>query len=285
MSGVLAPTSGRRPWEEDVILVSGYARTGTTLMQGLLCASDDLMGVSAEAKLFRSLLKAHVVGLVGWEAFTSDYFADRSAYRTFMRQILGFYLAHVRERFATQKRLVQKVPQDALPHIFELADLLPNSKFVMMVRDPRAALASTVEFQGRYGKRLDFGEELDRFVRLYAPLVRRRHELRGRLVFVRYEQLVTDVTPTMARVGDFLSVRVPTDLESLEWENKRVKTLAEASPLDGRRVSTASLTNYRQALTPQALEMLERRREEIEQAIGMPVFYDERGPHDPAVLV
>lgn len=280
----MTDSNARQPWEEDVIIVSGYARTGTTLMQGLLCASDDLMGATAEAKLFRSLVKAHGVGLNGWSAFTSDYFADRGAYQTFMRQIVGLYLAQVRERFATRGRLLQKLPADALLRIFEVAQLLPNSTFVVMVRDPRAALASTSTFWRRYGRSVDFRQELDRFVRLYAPLVRRRRELQGRLAFVRYERLVTDATAVLVEVADFLSVRMPANVESLEWENKRARTLSEASPLDGRPVSTASLTTYRDTLAPQVLELIERRRQEVEQAIGMPVFYDEGDPRGPAVL-
>ena len=279
------PAAPRQPWEEDVIFVTGYGRTGTTLMQGLLCASEDVMGVTTEAKILRSFIETYAVGLAGWKAYTSDYFADEAAYRSFMRQVLGFYLQHVRTRFATDKRLLQKVPQRAAAHVSEVASLLPNAQFIVMVRDPRAALASQAEFNQHYGRRLNLAREIGGFVELYSSLVARLPSMSGRLMLVRYEHLVTSAVATMTQVAEFLSIRMPANLESLEWESKRTKALAEASPLDGRAVSAASLTKYRQTLPSRVLDRLEHERQAIERRIGMSVFYDEGSPNGPAVLL
>ena len=273
-----------RAWEEDVIFVTGYARTGTTLMQGLICTSEDVMRTTAESKFLRGLLDNYVRGLIVWDSHTCDYFTDRDAYRGFTRQILDLYLRHLRTHFATDKRLLQKAV-DFAPRIPAVAELLPNAKFVVMVRDPRAVIASQAVRLGKTGQQIDPRREVEEFVSLYALLMRSRSELAGRLAIVRYEHLVTQVDATMGQVGSFLSIRLPANLGSLEWESKRVKAAATASPLDGRPVSAASLTRYRQALAPRVLDLLEHERHASERRIGMSVFYDEGGPNGPAVLL
>ncbi len=267
----------REPWEEDLVLVGGYGRTGTTLMQGLLCASEDVIGMTAEAKLLFGLIDTYARGVIVWKGQTSDYFPDRDAYRHFMRGVVGSYLHYLRVRSGADRRLLQKVPIVAR-FVPEAADLLPNARFVIMVRDPRAALASRLEVDRRHGDRPNPEGEIERFVRIYAKLVRQLVSLGDKLIFVRYEHLVTDPDAAIERVSQFLGIRAPPNVRSLAWESKRTRTAAGSSPLDGQPVSTASLTKYRQSLDPAVLARLEGQRHEIERRIGMPVFYDGDDP-------
>ncbi len=269
----------REPWQEDIIFVTGYGRSGTTLMQGLLCASEDVMGMTAEAKLLRELIAAYARGCVSWRNHTWDYFADQDAYLGFMRSVIGSYIRHLRAHFDTGKRLLQKDPGLVL-YIAETIRLLPNARFVVAVRDPRAALASRFEVDRRYRLTPNADREIARYVDTYAKLAQLPPAVRDRMTFVRYEHLVTDPTPTMARVSEFLSIRMPSDLRAVAWENKRRRTLGQASPLDGRPVSASSLAKYRQTLDPAVLARLEGQRHEIERRIGMPVFYDGDDPRE-----
>ncbi len=264
----------RQSWEEDIVLVTGYGRTGTTLMQGLLCSSEDVMGVTPEAKLLEGLIIAYMRGLSGWKPYTSDLFSQKADYQGFMRGLLGLYLGRLRGRTATGRRLLQRVPGRVAAAIAEIAIVLPNAQFVVMVRDPRAAIASKAEFNRRYGKRLDPATAITDFVAIYRRIAQLLPSLKDRMTLVRYERLVTDPAPVMAELAAFLSIRLPADPDGLAWENKRAKTLAEASPLDGQPISTASLTKYRTTLNPKVLALLEDQRHEIERRIGLPVFHD-----------
>ena len=249
-------------------------------MQGLISMSEDVMPPAQESPFFRGLIDAYALGETNWALYTADHFPDRAAYRHLNRQLLALYLTHLRTRFATDKRLVQKAPNIG-PRIAAIAELLPNAKFVVMVRDLRAVVASQANRLDRANRPLNLPKWVNDFVKLYRNLIAAQSALAGRLIFVRYEHLVTNADATMAEVASFLSIRLPSDIGRRPWQHKRSKEEASASGLDGRPVSTASLTRYETALTPDALRVLEDKRAAIEAKIGMPVFYDEyrtRGP-------
>lgn len=273
-----------QPWEEEVIFVTGVARSGTTLMQGLLAASEDVMEPAAECAFLRDLATAYAGGLRDWRSFTHDLFVDANAYRDLNRRIVGLYLEQLRERFATAKRLLQKAPSIA-PQVSALANLLPNAAFVVMLRDPRDTIASQFVRWQRVGKKINLARQLQRYTQLNALLRRQHAKLPGRMALVRYEGLVQDPVGTMDRIAEFLGVRPPADPAGLAWRHKRQRDDPSASRLDGRPVSAETVASFRRTLPPAMLATIEAHRTKIEEKIGLPVFHDADSPTGPAVLV
>jgi hypothetical protein len=262
-----------------VIIVTGYARTGTTLMQGLLCASADVMPVSAETITLRDVVLTYARSKEQWLDYSRHYFADGKAMLDFHRSMAGMWLAYVRKQFAGEKRLLQKLPQMAANYLHDAARLLPNARFVVMLRDPRDAIISQSERRRSSRQRFDAAKEINDFVRLYEKVMH-GEGLAGRVALVAYETLVQDPIATIEALARFLGVAPPPDIASLEWQYIRVPETSTWSPLDGRPVSTERLTRHKSAPVPDIIALVEEARPDIERRIG-PVFVDGRGPAMP----
>lgn len=274
----------RRAWEEDVVFITGFARTGTTLMHGLLCMSEDLMPVTTECTYLSHLIEAYVQARLYWLGYTYDQFADQDQFRRFHRRVVGAYFAQLRTHFATDRRLVQKAPQQLGRSLPAVADLLPNARFIVMLRDPRAVLASDMERWRRVGLEKSVVEQAREYGKYYRLIAGQLPALAGRLALVRYESLVTEPDAVMREVGAFLDVRLPPDLATRPWEHKRQQVQVSASPLDGKPVSTESLVKFRQMLPPKILKLYDRNRGNFEDGIGIQVYYEDGRPPGPAIL-
>jgi len=116
------------------------------------------------------------------------------------------------------KRLVLKSPTHT-GRIGLLANMFPRAKFIHIVRDPYAVVASTLRLwkslDAVQGLQLPHHHDLEGYVfrayeRMYAGLERHRGKLpENRIIDVRYEDLVENSSETLARVyqqldlGDF----------------------------------------------------------------------------------
>ncbi len=270
-------------WNEDVIVVTGYARTGTTLMQGLLCASPDVMPVSAESLILRDLAIAYARSKEQWLDYSRHYFPDPVAMRAYHRMGAANWMEYVRTWFKTDKRLLQKLPQSAALYLPHLAHLLPNARFVVMLRDLRDVVASQRERHRVAKQEFDVDKEIRTYVMLYEKLAHAK-PLSGRLAFVPYERLVRDPEATVEVVARFLGVVPPADVRSLEWSHVRVPEVSTWSPLDGRPVSAERVGRYRSETPAAMLAGIDRQRANIEKRIGFPVFVDGDGAPGPVAF-
>src|SRR5262249_54816702 len=149
----------------------------------------------------------YVQASIYWPGYTYDQFKSRAQFRHFHRRVGGAYLQQLRSHFSTDKRLVQKGPQLLSRPPPPAAQLLPNARFIVMLRDPRAVLASDKERMDRLGRKQEVVEQAREFGAFYRRTMAVLPKLRGRLAIVRYESLVTDPAAVMAQVAELLAIR------------------------------------------------------------------------------
>lgn len=124
-----------------LLLVTGGQRSGTTLLQSLLCQAPGAQPMLREAKYLRHLVAAYAHARRRFEAETRDYFADVAELTAVHRAALEPVLAHLERRFAPAEALVLKSPELAC-FARELQAVLPQAVMLLMVRDPRDLVAS-----------------------------------------------------------------------------------------------------------------------------------------------
>jgi len=201
----------------STVFIGGCMRSGTTLLQRVLCGGRATHPILAECQYLVALLAAYREGRKGFALFGADYFGDLAGYDAFNRGILENFLANLRRRVGGPRHLVLKRPELAF-HFSDLALLLPEARFLLVARDPRDAVASMVEVGKRHADRgvtgplVAMGRDMDRlsgfFLDYYRDSYTNTGTLTGRLMTLRYEDLVADPDATLRQLEGFTGIEL-----------------------------------------------------------------------------
>ena len=137
-----------------LIFVGGAQRTGTTMLQSLLCQAPDTNPMIMEARYLFCLVRAYASAKRVWNIKTKDYFDNPENLPRFHSEFIVKFLKNTASRYDDVPHLVLKEPHLTL-YFADLFELLPAARFVVMLRDPRDAIASMIEV----GKKLDTEEK------------------------------------------------------------------------------------------------------------------------------
>jgi len=197
--------------------VGGAQRSGTTLLQGLLCSGETTNPLIYECFLFEHLVNSYARGKRDFEHRGKPYFGDLASYRAYYARAAGEFLEQTRARYAPAKHLVLKETTltREFPDVFEL---LPDTKFVVSVRDPRDVVASLI----KVGERMRdggqdnwyVGRDMKRFARDYKSFYQRALKeqdpaFRDNLLFIKYENLVARPDTERAKIVEFTGLDLP----------------------------------------------------------------------------
>lgn len=273
----------------QAIFVAGLSRSGTTLLQGLLCNSQNTIETTRECSYFRSLIEAYNLAQnTGFKYHAEDYFDDNDHFIRFHRQVLGLYFGHVRERFG------DLIPVQKEPHILnffpDILDLMPNAMFVATIRDPRDALTSQIKrLQKQGSKNFNYSNWKNQQFSRYANMHQRIDKMKGRMFYVRYESLclnpekvLIDLDKAFQERGYDLNLSATTDDTS--WTNKRPSDKPTASELDGKPVQSTSIGNYKNNLDRQVLNAAEQLQPVLKELTGIDWFCADKSEEKIAEL-
>ena len=191
------------------IFVGGFLRSGTTLVQSLLCSGKSVGPMIGECVYLRGVVETYLRSLSLFEEHTKDYFDTPEDLRRFCAGQAGQFLEHTWRRLGEPEFLVLKHPQ--LTRYFPpLHALLPKARLVVCIRDPRDNVASAVAAQRRGAR--EFGTRspaqiaaslLETYLPCFASLQRSCHE---QTAYLKYEALVQDPAAVIPRLARFTGV-------------------------------------------------------------------------------
>jgi hypothetical protein len=276
--GDLTGTEPGRIKAENVVWIFGSPRTGSTWLSDMLEEGEN-----------QTVWREPMVGaLFGTPYYVQGSEAQREARYKNKHFILGrhreAWLRVVRfavldgaaARFpdATENGgyLIIKEPNGSLGAPL-LMEALPESRMILLVRDPRDAVASAMDsameggwWSNKAGTSMTVKERpaaivegLAKTYALHVGNAKKAYDAhRGRKVLVRYEDLRSDTLGEMERIYSTLGIAV--DREALaravqkhSWEN-----IPEEEKGEGKFYRKASPGSWREDLTPQQAEMIER---------------------------
>lgn len=228
------PRAGGDGTERPIFIFSSGWRTGSTLLQRLLCSLPGVLiwgenrGVIAHfeeaARIIdglQTLGRRHAgefsqKGSRAWIAMMNPPAED---FRRGIRRLLHAYYGEPALRQGRPRWGFKEVRHGRATARF-LADLYPEARFLLLVRHPEDCLASA-RATSTFGLGKGLLDEVggpERFLRAWAEVAADFREDWGdiRRLSLRYEDLVAEPEDTLASVARFLGVRAEAfDLETL----------------------------------------------------------------------
>lgn len=258
----------------SLLFVGGINRSGTTLLQSVLCADSTTNPLLHEASYLRNVLDAYDVGKIKFEEHGRYYFDSVDDLREFTAEWARAFIARVRRRYPQAATVVLKYPP-LTPRFPALAELLPEARFVVVVRDPRDVAASLVAVGERLRAGGDpEGQTLPRdmtrlgslYMQCYAPIFSCPDpEFRARLTVVRYEDLVTKPDEVVRQLRAATGLALDQFQPAGNWQNNRIdlgdlraSRNAWVSDLWGRPVSDGRVGQFRNLLSAAEIATIEQ---------------------------
>jgi len=264
---------------ENVIWILGYARTGSTWLAFMM---EEIEGYTVWREPYVGVLFGRLYyDWVGEKHFETKHFILGRHYKeSWLKSVRYFVLHEASVRFprvADGGYLVIKEPNGSIGAPL-LMEALPESRMILLVRDPRDVMASRLDSTRKgswlYERRVEQGgrrtamfemEEnnlvestASAYLRSVGNSKQAYDAHRGPKVLVRYEDLRSDTLGTMKRI--YSSLRVPVGERELSeavkkhsWENVPEE---EKGPGKFHRKGTPG--SWREDLAPRHIEMVER---------------------------
>jgi hypothetical protein len=197
--------------EQNLVFVGGSARSGTTLVQNMLDSHPDVLGGPEflhlpEIVRLRNSMQENVAR--GWiDKICSHEDVDARFHALILDFLLPFAARH------DAKLLSEKTPENV--RVFpELVELLPNSKFIMVVRDPRAIVSSMLQVGRRASKKGVKVQEFTRNVDAAINYIKRCMDAGFKaaanspdhVLTVAYENVVRDPQAETKKICEFLEI-------------------------------------------------------------------------------
>ena len=228
------------------LIIVGMPRSGTTLLEQVLCAHPDVTTAGELRELAQAARGFARKSEKPWPQCIEEVSAED------LNGSAKVYLGALSARSGSAARVVDKMPQNFL-HLGLAALLFPNVTLVHCTRDPLDTCLST--FFQVFPPGLDFAydlAELGHYYRAYERLMTHWQSLLGaRLVTIRYEELVSDPEPVLRPLLERLDLEWNPACLSHEENVKRVDTLSlyqVRQPLNTG--STERWCNYQKYLAP-----------------------------------
>jgi hypothetical protein len=270
-----SPANGVRP--ENIVWLFGSGRSGSTWLSSMM---GDLTGHSLWGEPWVGTLFGNFYYSTDERKRHIPQFILGRHRESWLRSIRNFVLDAAAATFPDLEEgdyLVIKEPNGSIGAPL-LMEALPESRMILLVRDPRDVVASSLDARREGGwnfqrnkERYKDGKEPPKKGSVAFAEGRARNYLQGMgnakkaydahegaKVLVRYEELRTDTLGEMKRIYSTLGIRV--DEEELErvvhkhsWEN-----IPEEEKGEGKFYRKASPGSWREDLTSEQAEMVER---------------------------
>lgn len=252
----------------SIICIGGANRSGTTLLQTLLCQGKNTLPFTKEALYFREIVRLYHDQKLADS--TEDFFGSIDGLKAQQSEILSSFLDKIAKSYSCA-HLVLKEPLISryLPDLFELR---PDIHPVVMVRDPRDVVASTLKV-GR--RQIENGEGTwidDSNVEKICHMIMSHYaaiftsdsvEFKKTLTLFRYEDLVnspkTMLQEMQSKTGiDFSHVNPDDDTDKKCFENFNYDSqYAWKSDHYGKKVTKALIGTYKDELDDENIQIIQ----------------------------
>lgn len=256
--------------------VTGAPRTGTSVLHALICTDDAVNDYINECSYYTAFLHPFMIAWNNFDDHTRAYFsADRQRFIDYHGQLMRGVLRDIWEQLGKPRKLVLKDPVlSRSMHL--LAQLVPTSKYIITIRDPRDVMASRVVVMRKTDANAVVGErDIDKvckeFNASYMALIKMSETFVGRALLVPYESLAQ--SGDMKPIEDFMGIAIRKDRV---WQSEltdvaRAEGNAWNTEQYGKPLNADSVGNYKRLLSEAQVALVEKLCAPQMQALGIPL--------------
>ncbi|MFY9809970.1 sulfotransferase family protein [Aquabacterium sp.] len=199
--------------KRQVVLIGGAMRSGTTVIHRALCTGENTNPYISESWFLLDVMRMYKWNLTRYDVRNADQFGSMENFREVVFDNYRKYVMLISAKYNDPEVMVLKHPE--LTRYFnDISDYFEDWKFVVIVRDPRDVIASIKRVQKRHqesGLRTpqtelrsiaDFCRE---YMSYYSSVDFAR--LKGRYIFLKYEDFVMNSTDQLTKVAMFTGAR------------------------------------------------------------------------------
>ena len=268
MNDLTTPPGADR--HQRVLYVGGAMRSGTTVIHRALCQARNSNPYISESWYLHDLFNMYAWNLTRFDVRHADQFGSPSKLYDLTHFNLHYYLNLVSARYGDPEVLILKHPE-LTRHFPTLRTMTPGSKFLVIVRDPRDVIGSIKAVNERHRATRTMSptvrfqvmaEYCNFYMKYYKTIIEERGQFGDDLMFVRYEDVVTDPANTFAKISTFSGAvyegdemvkfdPASTDSKNLTREVRLEDPFSGAfwSDLYTKDLSTESIGTYKTRLT------------------------------------
>ncbi|KAA3679126.1 protein-tyrosine sulfotransferase [Paragonimus westermani] len=193
----------RTPETEELIFIGGHESTGTGLMRVMLDAHP-LIRCGAEPMVTLEILNMRhsIKGVRRQRAIKAGVYPE-----AYDQAVASFILKVVERMGSPAPYLCHKQPL-TFNYLGYLGYLFPKAKFIHMIRDGRAVVASSISrgLGPKFGRDQQH-EALKRWERIVIPILRDCQDIgKARCITIRYEKLVLQTEDETRKLFAFLGI-------------------------------------------------------------------------------
>ncbi len=252
-----------------VTFVGGAMRTGTSLLQSVLCGAKESNDMSYECMYLRDQLNLYANWIIREERSLTDYFDGHDGLKAYTKSMIHDLVSMSHQQQLKPEHLILKSPEITM-NFHLLMDLMPEAKYVVAVRDPKDIVASMIEVarkqteNSRQSNMTNAGRDMQKlsaiFQYYYHNLVKSREQHKGRVYFVQYEQLVSDYVTVVPRLSAFTGLDLSNYDPEAEWKYTRPRSSNEMFDTEarGKRITKSNIGNYKNILSSQEASAVEK---------------------------
>ncbi|MDD3230435.1 MAG: sulfotransferase, partial [Oscillospiraceae bacterium] len=236
------------------LFIGGAARSGTTMLQSVLCSSEASNPMIPEVAPIRIVLEEYVRQITYLDGHNSLPFLEEARVLQNARSHLHTILSGIRNRFNCNKVVVK---EPALTPYFPLLHKMLGQDvcFVYIVRDPRDTMAS----MRRWGEKLppaddhpfrtfNMRELCELFLQYYNSPFDFDESFKDSLTSLRYEDFVQDPQRLAQLIGESVSLNLDRFDPTVPWDeaefwNKESTGVAQSEHYT-QPISNKSVGNY-----------------------------------------
>lgn len=251
-----------------IIFVGGCMRSGTTLLQRVLCASRDSHPFTTECRFLTAILDQFEQGRQHFRPL-KHFFGTVERLDAYAKSVADGFLAATVETLRPARAIVLKHPELSL-HFRRLIEWYARAGFAVIVRDPRDTIASILGVAARHQKAgtdshiLRLGRDMARLARYYKTYYAASLQAPGsrdRIVVVKYEDLERQPERVAQALSDHFCLALDlTTLPADDFDRSDRDAYAAAfwTKLRTEAPSPQGIGRYRSALSADEIAAIER---------------------------